>query len=183
MLFGNQRITQRIVLVVIFDQRVRQRLTLLDPQALGDRTGGDIADHHFDRNNLNLADQLLAHVEAADEVGRDADMRQAGEYIFADAVVDHALAIDRAALLRVEGGRIVLEILDDRAGLRAFIQDLGLAFVNLAATRHRHFLKNGKPRLRRVAKGDCARPGRTMVAYAKMLRCAISRSANGIDKR
>jgi hypothetical protein len=33
----------------------------------------------------------------------------------------------------VEGGRVVLEILDQRAGLGAFVQDLGLAFVNAAA--------------------------------------------------
>jgi hypothetical protein len=41
--------------------------------------------------------------------------------------------------------------LDDRAGLRAFIKDLGLAFVNLATTGHGHFLrikgpKNTQPR-------------------------------------
>ena len=37
--------------------------------------------------------------------------------IFADAVVEHALAGDRALLLVVEGGGVVLEILDERAGL------------------------------------------------------------------
>jgi energy-coupling factor transporter ATP-binding protein EcfA2 len=50
--------------------------------------------------------------------------------------VEHALAGDHALLLIVEGGRVVLEILDQRAGLRPLEQDLGLAFVNLAATAH-----------------------------------------------
>ena len=39
-------------------------------------------------------------------------------------------------LLRVEGGGVVLEILDERAGLRSFEQDLGLAFVDLFTSRH-----------------------------------------------
>jgi 2-oxoisovalerate dehydrogenase E1 component len=135
-LFGDQRIAQRIVLVVVFDQRVRQRLAFLDAEALGDRAGGDIAHHDFDRDDLDLPDELLAHVEAADEVGRDADVVEAREDIFADAVVDHALAVDRALLLGVEGGGVVLEILDQRARFRPFVEDLGLAFVDLAATGH-----------------------------------------------
>ena len=36
-------------------------------------------------------------------------------------------------LLRVERGRVVLEILDQRAGLGTLVEDLGLAFVDLAA--------------------------------------------------
>ena len=127
---------ERVVLVVVFDQRVRQRLALGNAEPLADRSGGDVAHHHFDRDDLDLADQLLAHVDAADEVSRDADVRQAGEDILADAVVDHALALDRALLLRVERSGIVLEVLDDGAGLGAFVEDLGLAFVDLAAAGH-----------------------------------------------
>ena len=66
-----------------------------------------------------------------------ADVIEAGENILADAVVDDALALNRALLLRVKGGRIVLEILDDRSRLLSLIEDLGLAFLNLAATGHR----------------------------------------------
>ena len=54
-----------------------------------------------------------------------------------DAVVEHALAVDRTLLLGVEGGGVVLEILDQRARLRALVEDLGLAFVDLAASCHR----------------------------------------------
>ena len=63
-------------------------------------------------------------------------MRKAGEHMFADAIVDHALAVDRAALFRVECGGIVLEVLDQCARFGAFVKDLGLAFVDLAATGH-----------------------------------------------
>ena len=79
---------------------------------------------------------LLAHVEAADEVGWDADMRQPGEYVFADAIIDHAFAIDRALFLRVERGGIVFEILNQSSRLWAFIQDLGLAFIQFGAAGH-----------------------------------------------
>ena len=59
-----------------------------------------------------------------------------GEDMFRNTVIEHALAADRALLLRVERGGVVLEILDQRAGLGALVQDLGLAFVDLAAASH-----------------------------------------------
>src|SRR4029079_2124111 len=115
---------------------VRQQLAFLDPEALAERAGGDVAHHHLDRDDLDLANELLAHVQAADEVRRDADVREAQENVLGDAVVDHALAIDRALLLGVEGGRVVLEVRDDRARLGTLVEDLGLAFVKLAAAGH-----------------------------------------------
>ena len=45
----------------------------LDAEPLGERAGRDIAHHHLDRDDLDLLDQLLAHVEAAHEMRRDAD--------------------------------------------------------------------------------------------------------------
>jgi hypothetical protein len=71
----------------------------LDAEPLRKRARRRRCDHHLDRNDLDLADQLLAHVEPADEVGRDADRRERGEDMLGDAVVEHALAADRAALL------------------------------------------------------------------------------------
>ena len=77
MLVGDHRIAERIVLVIIFDDRARQLGAFLDPEALRDRARGDVADDDLDRDDLDLADQLLAHVDAADEVGRDADRLRA----------------------------------------------------------------------------------------------------------
>ena len=58
------------------------------------------------------------------------------EDIFGDAVVEDALAVDNRMLLGIEGGRVVLEVLDQRARLRALIEDFGLAFVDAAAAVH-----------------------------------------------
>src|SRR3546814_5709866 len=69
-------------------------------------------------------------------MGRNADLVQPGHQIFRDPVVEHALAGDDAALLVVEGAGIVLEILHQRARLRALEQDLRLAFINAAAPGH-----------------------------------------------
>ena len=136
MLVGDHRIAERIVLVIIFDDRARQLRAFLDPEPLRQRAGGDVADDHLDRHDLDLADQLLAHVEAADEVRRHADLAEQREDMLGNAVVEHALAVDRALLLGVERGRVVLEILDQRAGLGTLVEDLGLAFVDLAAAGH-----------------------------------------------
>jgi hypothetical protein len=137
MLVCDHRIAQRIVLVIIFDDRAGQLRPFLDPEPLRNRTRGDVPDHHLDRNDFDLADQLLAHVDPANEVGRDADRRERREDVLGNAVVDHALAADRAALLGVERRRVILEILDEGTGLGTFVKDLGLAFVNLAATNHK----------------------------------------------
>src|SRR3954451_16558409 len=79
---------------------------------------------------------------------RYADCLERCKDMLRDSVVDHALAADRAALLRVEGGRVVLEILDERAGLRTLVEDLGLALINLAAASHgsHHSEENGRSR-------------------------------------
>src|SRR4051794_34308119 len=90
-------------------------------------------------------------------MGRDADRRERSEDMLGNAVVDHALAADRAALLRVERGRVVLEVLDERARLRTLIEDLGLALVDLAAASH------GSKSLRRQWKGAAAIGERPLV--------------------
>jgi hypothetical protein len=102
-------------------------------QARGDRAGGDVAHHDLERDDLDFLDQLLAQAQAADEVVLDADRVQASHHVLADAVVDHALAFEDGLLLGVEGGGVVLEVLDQGARLGALVQDLGLAFVDLLA--------------------------------------------------
>jgi hypothetical protein len=69
-------------------------------------------------------------------MGRDADFGQPAHQVFADPVVEHPLAGDRAPLLVVEGGGVILEILNQSAGFGALEQHLGLAFVDLPTTRH-----------------------------------------------
>src|SRR5262249_37979028 len=93
--------------------------------------------HHFERNDLDLADQLLAHVEPADEMRRHADIVQVLEDVFGYPVVKDPLAFDHLVLFGIEGGRVVLEVLDQCSGLGPFVEDLRLAFVNAATAAHR----------------------------------------------
>jgi hypothetical protein len=76
----------------------------------------------FCRPSRLTSEQLLAHVEPAHEVRRDADLVQAGHDELGDPVVEDPLARDDALLAR--GGGIVLEILDERAGLGPLEEDL-----------------------------------------------------------
>jgi hypothetical protein len=135
-LFGDHRVAERVVLVEEFHDRARQLGAFFHAEALGEVAGGDVADHDLERDDLDLPDQLLAHVQPADEVRRHADLAQLGHQEFGDAVVDHALARDRALLRIVERGRIVLEVLDDGPGLWPLEQGLGLALIDAAAAGH-----------------------------------------------
>src|SRR5216684_6010860 len=137
MLLRYHRVAERVVLVIELDDRARQLGAFLDAEPLAQRAGCDISHHHFQRDDLNLANQLLAHVEPADEVGGHADIVEVLEQVFGDPVVEHALAFDHLMLFRIEGGRIVLEMLDQRSRLGALIEDLRLAFIDAAAAAHR----------------------------------------------
>ena len=111
MLLRYHRIAERIVLVVELDDRARQLRAFLDAEPLRQRTGRDVAHHDFERNDLDLANQLLAHVEPANEMRRHADVIEVLKHIFGDAIVQHALAFDHLVLLCIEGGGVVLEML------------------------------------------------------------------------
>ena len=90
----------------------------------------------FERDDLDLADQLFAHVEPANEMRRHADRIQVLKHIFGNAIVEDALAVDDLVFLGVEGGRVVLEMLDEGSRLGALVQHFGLAFVYAAAAVH-----------------------------------------------
>jgi thiol-disulfide isomerase/thioredoxin len=60
MLVGNHRIAERIVLVIIFDDRARQLGAFLDPQPLRQRTRGDVAHDDLDRHDFDLTNELFA---------------------------------------------------------------------------------------------------------------------------
>src|SRR6185437_4520481 len=88
-------------------------------------------------HDLDFADQLLAHVEPADEMRRHADVVEMLEDVLGDAVVEDALAFDHLMLLRIEGGGVVLEMLDQCSRLGSFIEDFRLALIDAATAAHR----------------------------------------------
>ena len=65
-LFRDHRVVQRVVLVVKLDDRARQLRAFLDAEARRERARGDVAHHDLERNDLDLANQLLAHVDVGE---------------------------------------------------------------------------------------------------------------------
>ena len=112
-------------------------VAFVQSEALGDRAGRDVAHDDLKGNDLQLADQLLAHVEAADEMRRNTDFAEAGEQIFGNPVVQHSFAFDALMPLAIQGGCVILEVLDQGAGLGSFIKDLRLSLIDLATAVHR----------------------------------------------
>ncbi len=134
--FADQRVAQLVVFQEIFHQGLAERGALFHAVALGEAAGGVVPDDDFERDDLHGFHQLFAHVERADEMRGYADFGQPQHQAFGDAVVEHALAADGAAFLVIERGCVILEVLDQRAGLGAFEQLLGLAFVDGFAGGH-----------------------------------------------
>ena len=134
MFFGDQRIAQFIRFVIILDDRARQRCSLGDGKPAGEFTRGDVVHRNIEGDYLDFADQLFAHIEAADEMGWNADIRQPDHQIFRNPVVQDAFARDGS--LAVEGVGVILEILDKRARFRALVEYFCLAFVYSFAARH-----------------------------------------------
>ena len=141
MFLGDHRVVELVRFVIKLDDRTGQQGAFGQIEPLGDGAGGDIAHDHLDGDDLNLADQLLAHVEATHEMVRNADLGQLDHQKLADPVVQHPFAGDDPGLFVVEGGGVVLEILDERAGLGSFVKDLRLALVKLASSGHRMILR------------------------------------------
>ncbi len=135
-LLGDHRVVELVVLVVEFDDGPRQLGTFLDAEALRQRSRRHVPHHHLQRHDLDFANQLFAHVEAADEVGRHPDVVEVLKQVLRNPVVEDALALDYLVFLGIERGRIVLEVLDQGSRLRSFVKDLGLAFINAAASAH-----------------------------------------------
>ena len=61
-----------------------------------------------------------------------ADLVEAAENILGNAIVQNALPLETLMLLGVERSRVVLEVLNERAGFRPFIKDLRLSFIDAA---------------------------------------------------
>ncbi len=70
-------------------------------------------------------------------MGGNADVVEVLEDVLGDPVVDDALAFDHLMLFGIEGGRVVLEMLDQGSGLGSLIEDLRLAFIDSATAAHR----------------------------------------------
>ena len=96
---------------VELDDGTRQHGPFRKRELLGELSGGNVAHHHFDRQHLDLMDELFPHVEAPHEIRRYADLCQADP-----------------------GG--ILEVLDEEARARPFEEVLFPAFVNTPATSH-----------------------------------------------
>ena len=141
--FADQGVAQFVGLVVEFDDGAGQFQSFFQSQAFAQGAGGDVAHDDFDGNDGEFANQLLAHVQGADEVGGDSEFVQAGEQEFGYAVVEHSLAFHGGAFAVVECGCVVLEVLDQGAWFGSFVEALGFAFVDLLAIFHLRLLREG----------------------------------------
>src|SRR6056297_791764 len=136
MFLGDQRIAQLVVLEAIFHDRTRQLRALVDAKTLGHGARGIVAYDDLERHDLAGPYQLFAHIQPLQEMVGDADIRQSEHEIFRQQVVQHTLALYHGPFFGVEGGRVILEILDDGSRLGTLIERFGLAFVDFLSPRH-----------------------------------------------
>ena len=131
-----ERVAQLVVLVgELYGRRVKGD-ALLDAVALREAAGGDVADDDLERHDGDLLYQGLALGELLDEVGGDAVLLEHAHEAVGEAVVDHALAHDGAALFAVEGRGVILIVNYAEVRIVGGKDLLGLTLVELFALFH-----------------------------------------------
>jgi hypothetical protein len=91
----------------------------------------------LDRNDLDFADQLFAHVQAADEVRRNTDLAEPFTKMYSEMrLLMTPLPSIWACFLLLKAVASSLKCWTMRARLRAFVEDLGFAFVDAATLVH-----------------------------------------------
>ncbi len=145
MVGGYQRVVERVGLVVVLDHGTLERLALLAPQPLRHRAGNDISHYSLDRDYLEPLAEHLAIVEPAHEMRLDAVFFEQREEQLGHPIVDHAFVLDRATLLGVERGRVVLEIGNHEVRVGGRIE-----FLRLALVEHLVFHLSARLRCRRA---------------------------------
>jgi len=129
----DHRVAKRIGLVVELDDRLPDRCALLESGALGQAARDHVAHDRLDLDDVEPAAEHLAVGERPEVVRRHLRALEPREHRCRHPVVDDTLADDRAALERVEGRGVVLEVLDDQFRVVRGVDDLGLALVELLA--------------------------------------------------
>src|SRR5215469_5274537 len=125
----DQRIVELVGLVIVLNHRTLEVAAFFEPEPLGHRAGDGISHHRFTRDDLQALAEHFAIVQAAYEMRADPAFLEQGEEQLRHAVVHNALVFDRAPLLGVECGRVVLEVLDYEVGVGSRIELLRLALV------------------------------------------------------
>ena len=125
----HQRIFQLRVLEAVFHHGIFQACTVRISDAFGQTAGHDVA--HLDGygDDLHPFDQRATVIDAPDKVVGHTFLGQQGKHVFANQVVDLALADDAPALEPVEG-KSFITIVDHRlvrvfSGIEALSLSLG----------------------------------------------------------
>ena len=126
-----QGIAQVVILVGEFDGGLVEDHAFFHAVALGEGTGGDVADDDLQRHDADLLHQGFPLGQLLNEVGGNAAALQLRHQAVAHLVVDDTLAYDGALLQAVEGSGVVLVVHDQQFGIVGSEDLLGLAFVQL----------------------------------------------------
>ena len=140
----DQGIAQLVILIrKLYGRRVKND-ALLHAVALGEGTGGNVADDDLQGNDGDLLHQRLPFAQLLNEVGGYAGLLQLGHKAVAHLVVDDALARDGAFFQAVKGRGVVLVVDDKKCGIIGFEYFLCFALIELFQLLHRIFLPNQK---------------------------------------
>ena len=126
-----QRIAQRVILIGKLDGGLIEHDALLHAVALGEGTGGDIADNDLQRDDGNPLHQRFPLAQLLDKMGGDAGLFHFGHQAVGHLVVDDALSEDGAFFQAVERGGIILVIHDEQLGIIGFEYFFCFALVDL----------------------------------------------------
>ena len=131
-----QRITESIVFIREFDDRLLENHALIHAVTLGERACGNITDDHLQRNDGHLFDQSFPLTQFPDKMGRNALLLDHLHQTVAHLIVDDTFARNGAFFQAVESCGIILVVNDIPLRIIGLIDLFCLAFIDLFQLLH-----------------------------------------------
>ena len=113
MVVVDQRVAQRVVLVIKLDNCRINPIPLFQSQPLRQTTCHRISHHDFDRYDSDSLGEHFSIIQPLHKVSADPSLLQELKEPLRNFIIDHPFFDDSAALLCIERRRVVLEILND----------------------------------------------------------------------
>ena len=137
MIVVDQRITQRIVFIAVFQYGMFQFSAFFQTQPFGQGSGGDVADDDLQRNDGHFFYHSFPVGDFLYQMGGNPVFLQHFHQMVRHPIVDDTFAFDSTFFQAVKGGGVVFIVHNIQVGVVGFEYFFGLSFIQLFQLFHK----------------------------------------------